>query len=186
MQKIISLFQRDYEGNRQVQDEVTPGAEWVIAGEGQGTRKWDGTCCKIEDGKFYKRYDAKKGKTPPKGFIPTQEPDPITGHWPGWLEVGAGPEDKWFIQGYAESCLIYEDRIIPDGTYELVGPKVNGNKDQFDHHTLLKHGKDYLYAPRTFNELKLWFTHQEIEGIVWHHPDGRMVKIKKKDFGYKR
>jgi hypothetical protein len=28
-------------------------------------------------------------------------------------------------------------------------------------------------------------THKDIEGIVWHHPDGRMVKIKKKDFGYK-
>ena len=25
-----------------------------------------------------------------------------------------------------------------------------------------------------------------VEGIVWHHPDGRMVKIKTKDFGLKR
>jgi hypothetical protein len=25
-----------------------------------------------------------------------------------------------------------------------------------------------------------------IEGIVWHHSDGRMVKIKAKDFGIKR
>ena len=24
-----------------------------------------------------------------------------------------------------------------------------------------------------------------VEGIVWHHPDGRMVKIKRKDFGFK-
>lgn len=24
------------------------------------------------------------------------------------------------------------------------------------------------------------------EGIVWHHPDGRMVKIKAKDFGLRR
>ena len=24
---------------------------------------------------------------------------------------------------------------------------------------------------------------RNIEGIVWHHPDGRMVKIKARDFG---
>ena len=23
----------------------------------------------------------------------------------------------------------------------------------------------------------------DIEGIVWHHPDGRMAKIKRRDFG---
>ena len=36
MQKIISLFQRNYDGDRQVRDEVVPGAEWVLAGEGVG------------------------------------------------------------------------------------------------------------------------------------------------------
>jgi hypothetical protein len=50
MQKIISLFQRNYDTDRLVRDEVTPGAEWVINGEGIATRKWDGTCCKIEKG----------------------------------------------------------------------------------------------------------------------------------------
>src|ERR1700757_2258583 len=96
MQKIISLFQRNYDGDRLVRDEVVPGAEWVLAGEGVATRKWDGTCCKVENGRLFKRYDAKKGKTPPDGFIPAQEqPDPNTGHWPGWLEVGDGPDDKW-------------------------------------------------------------------------------------------
>jgi hypothetical protein len=25
-----------------------------------------------------------------------------------------------------------------------------------------------------------------IEGIVWHHPDGRMAKLKLRDFGVKR
>ena len=39
--------------------------------------------CAIIDGKFYKRYDAKKGKTPPEGAIPCQDaPDPVTGHFP--------------------------------------------------------------------------------------------------------
>jgi hypothetical protein len=189
MQKIISLFQRNYDGDRLVRNEVTPGAEWVINGEGVATRKWDGTCCMIKDSELYKRYDAKKGKTPPEGFVPAQQPDSVTGHWPGWLKVGDGPEDRWFRDG-----LEWMDKYNiskQDGTYELIGPKINGNKDGFSVHRIIPHGdnlddgNDYENTPRTFDKLKAWFTNKNIEGIVWHHPDGRMVKIKKKDFGYK-
>lgn len=187
MQKIISLFQRNYDGDHLVRNKVVPGAEWVINGEGIATRKWDGTCCMIKDGEFYKRYDAKKGKTPPEGFIPAQEPDPITGHWPGWLKVGDSKEDIWHREGfYNAKAIIEPDEELQDGTYELVGPKINGNRDGFDLHTMRLHGGLVVAdAPRTFEELKAWFAEQNIEGIVWHHPDGRMVKIKKKDFGYK-
>ena len=186
MQKIISLFQRNYEGDRLVRDEIVPGAEWVAAGEGVGTRKWDGTCCKIENGILYKRYDAKKGKTPPDGFIPAQEPDPISGHWPGWLKVGEGKEDMWFrkaIEGYGDLSAEFED-----GTYELIGERINGNPEGFEGHHLVRHGAIHLFpdAPRTFIGLKEYLTREDIEGIVWHHPDGRMVKIKGKDFGIKR
>lgn len=34
MNKIISLFKRDYEYTRLIYDEVVEGAEWVIQGEG--------------------------------------------------------------------------------------------------------------------------------------------------------
>ena len=54
MRKIISLFQRNYDGDRLVRNEVVPGAEWVLAGEGIATRKYDGTCCMVRDGKLYK------------------------------------------------------------------------------------------------------------------------------------
>jgi len=184
MKKIISLFQRNYEGDRLVRDEIVPGAEWVVAGEGVATVKWDGTCCLVRDGKLYKRYDAKHGKTPPAGFEPTQpDPDPKTGHWPGWLLVGDGPEDKWHRQAF--------DRLRPpDGTYELIGPKIQGNPYKLDIHNLVPHGSDiFENSPRTFVELRnflavfQWSDGTFIEGIVWHHPDGRMVKIKRKDFG---
>lgn len=179
MQKIQSLFKRYYDGNRLVYDEVVEGSEWVLAGEGVATRKWDGTCCKIEGGKLYKRYDAKKGKTPPEGFIPAQEPDTNTGHWPGWLPVTDRPEDKWYLEAF--------NKPFYDSTYELCGPKVNGNNEGFPLHVLIPHGMEIINdAPRTFNELKEWFKDRDIEGIVWHHPDGRMVKIKKKDFGLSR
>ena len=180
MRKIISLFQRNYDGNRLVRDEVVPGAEWVLAGEGVATRKWDGTCCLILSGVLYKRYDAKHGKTSPEGFEAAQEPDPQTGHWPGWLPVGNGPEDRYHREAWQDN------HPYPDGTYELVGPKVQGNPDQFASHQLVRHGGLVIPdAPRTFDAIRL-FLDGSIEGIVWHHPDGRMVKIKAKDFGIKR
>lgn len=100
MQKIISLFKRDYEGTRLVVDDVVEGAEWVLAGEGRPTRKWDGTSCLVRDGILFKRYDAKRGKTPPAGFEPAQpEPDPVSGHWPGWIAVRDDePSDRWHIE----------------------------------------------------------------------------------------
>lgn len=45
---------------------------------------------------------------------------------------------------------------------------------------------EYNDVPIEFEALKTWLTDKDIEGIVWHHPDGRMVKIKKKDFRLKR
>ena len=194
MQKIISLFKRDYDGNRQVIDEVVPGAEWVLAGEGVPTRKFDGTCCMIRDGKLYKRYDAKKGKVPPAGFEPAQDPDPVTGHCPGWVLVGDGPEDKWFREAMAnDDC---EPGDYPEGTYELIGPKVQGNPEDVRNHQLIPHGAwDLANVPRTYDGIKQYLTDMRdfdmfIEGIVWHREPGvpgtDMVKIKSKDFGIKR
>lgn len=179
MNKIISLFQRNYDGDRLVRNEVVPGAEWVVAGEGVPTRKWDGTCCKVRDGRLYKRYDAKHGKPAPVNFEPAQEPDPVTGHWPGWVPVGDGPDDRWHRAAFKGD--------EPNGTYELVGPKVQGNPESCENHILVPHGKHFVHqAPRDFDGLRLFFAAHDMEGIVWHHPDGRMVKIKAKDFGIKR
>ncbi len=181
MKKIVSLFQRNYDTDRLVRDEIVPGAEWVIAGEGWATRKWDGTCCMVKGGVLYKRYDAKKGKTPPEGFIPAQDPDEKTGHWPGWLAVGDGPDDRWHREAF-----ILDNGNLPDGTYELVGPKIQGNPECMERHCLIPHGIHFLNAPRDFDSLREYLRHEDMEGIVWRHDDGRMVKIKKKDFGFKR
>lgn len=179
MKKIVSLFQRNYDGDRLVRDEIVPGAEWVAAGEGVATRKFDGTCCMVRDGKLFKRFDAKAGKVPPDGFEPAQpEPDANTGHWPGWLPVGDGPDDAR-----------HREAEIPteDGTYELCGPKVQNNPEGYTKHVLVKHGSEVLHdCPRTFEALREYLSGGEIEGVVWWHPDGRLVKIKGKDFGIKR
>lgn len=205
MKKIPSLFQRDRSpGNHQVYNEVTPGCEWVLAGEGVATEKMDGTCCLIRDGKMYKRYELKKGKTAPSDFEPAQEPDPITGDIPGWIPVGDGPEDKYHREAL-EAAMQYQEAEglggLPEGTYELIGPKVQGNPHEMFHHVLYKHGDMVLTAaPRNFEDLKVYLAAdahacksaqfdsegvfvRPIEGIVWHHPDGRMAKIKRRDFG---
>lgn len=186
MKKIISLFQRNYEGDRKVRDQVTPGAEWVLAGEGVATRKWDGCAVMVLQGKVFKRYDAKEGRVPPEGFIPAQEPDVATGHWPGW--VPADGTDARYIREAVENAAKQFPQGIPDGTYEACGPKIGtrhgANPEHLAEHVLIPHGKDVLDAPRTFAELMDYLRDKVIEGIVWHHPDGRMVKIKKSDFPY--
>jgi hypothetical protein len=165
MKKIISLFKRDYEGTRLIYDEVVEGAEWVVNGEGVAAIKYDGTSCLVKDGRLYKRYDAKDGKQPPADFTPAQPaPDHVTRHWPGWVPVGDGPDDKWHRQAWGREQwnhlnLEIEERLprtLPDGTYELVGPKSQGNPYKLAEHHLWPHGVPFARIsapepPRDFN-----------------------------------
>lgn len=196
MQKIISLFQRNYETDRLVRNEVVQGAEWVLAGEGVPTRKWDGNCCMMRGGNLYKRYELKKGKTAPSDFEPAGEVDENTGNQVGWRPVGQGPEDQWFRAAFKVYCV---KNMPEDGTYEAIGPHFGGgnhdkNPEEFSHDTLVRHGVNVLdrygmVPPRDFDGLKAFFSNgygSTIEGVVWWHPDGRMVKIKQRDFGLKR
>lgn len=185
MRKIPSLFKRDYEGNRQVFNEVVEGCEWVLNGEGIPTEKIDGTCCMVRAGVLYKRYERKPNKPVPDGFIPAQDADPITGEQPGWLKVTDDPADRWHREAYE-----YMGGFLADGTYELIGARIGnkgaGNPYHLDHHELWKHGERLIDGnPRTFDEIKQWLSEHDVEGIVWHHPDGRMCKIKRRDFGLK-
>lgn len=181
VKKIISLFRRrNYDGDRLVRNEATPGAEWVLAGEGRATRKWDGTSVLIEDGVMWKRYEVKAGKTPPPGFKPANDPDPVTGKTQGWVLVGDGPEDRWHREAKHKF-------MPPDGTWELVGPKVQGNPEGLDSHDLIRHGSFELTdVPRDYDGLRDYLAHNNIEGIVWHRDNGDMVKIKGRDFGIRR
>jgi hypothetical protein len=189
MQKIISLFKRLREADpvrgRLIYDAVTEGAEWVIRGEGIATRKWDGVAVLIKDGVAFMRYDLKQGRQEPEGFIPAQPAaDPKTGHWPGWVSADC-PAGKWVMKAVNKAKLWKGG--LPDGTYEACGPKIGtrhgANPEKLSRHILIPHGKDVLEdAPRTFVGLKAYLQARSIEGIVWHHPDGRMVKIKKADF----
>ena len=182
MKKIPSIFIRDQQ-TKLLTDEVNPECLWVFAGEGVATIKYDGSAVMVKGGKYFKRYDAKHGKTPPPDFIPAQDPDPVTGHWPGWLPVDAqNPNDKWHMEGL---CNVPVEELMRDATYELVGPKVQANPYHLTRHELWRHGQEEVTFTRAgYAEMKIWFLdNAPIEGIVFHHPDGRMAKIKSRDFG---
>lgn len=189
MQKIPTCFERDWEGNRSRVLPV-PVAEcaWVFAGEGVATRKYDGTCCLIQDGRLFRRESLRDGRPEPEGFLfveyqPGEEGQPAKRI--GWVPVGEERRDRWHRE--ALETLRAQLPELPDGTYELLGPKVNGNPERFDSHVLLRHqdAEGYI-VPRTFEGMRDLLAALDVEGFVFHHPDGRMAKIKGKDFGLRR
>lgn len=186
MQKIQSLFCRNYDTDRQIRDEIVPGSEWVVKGEGWPTRKYDGTCCLIRNGRLFKRYEVKPGRKPPADFEPANDIDENTGKQQGWVPVGDGPEDARHREAF-DKGINHRGLPLRDGTYELCGPAVQGNPERFKDHCLVPHGCEWLSkVPVTFDGLRAYLQSVDIEGIVWHHLDGRMVKIKAKDYGMRR
>lgn len=178
MKKIPTIFVRDMSKQPAlVTSEWKPGCEWVRDGQGRPTVKIDGTCCMVRRGQFFKRRELKPGQPEPPDFE-TADFDEETGKTVGWVPVGDGPDDKWHREAFTGN--------ESDGTYELIGPKVQGGKEGGEKHILALHGEVPADdAPRTFDGLKEYLTGRDIEGIVWHHPDGRMAKIKRRDFGLK-
>ena len=202
MKKIPSIFVRDWENKpKLVTREKNPECKWVFMGEGNPTRKWDGTCCMIRNGKLYKRYDAKfdkkKGiwKPKPEDFEPCQEPDEKTGHQPGWIPViFEKKENRYFKMAWDLWKLEHEqegDGFNPsNGTYELVGITINGNPEMINGLKFIPHGihelkiYGFVMSDDSYDSIKHYFeVMKPIEGIVWHHSDGRMAKIKRIDFG---
>ena len=196
MKKIPTLFKRTFENHKVVgiTDEITPGCEEAFL-RGVATIKYDGSCCAIIDGGFYKRFDAKPGRKIPEGAIPCCESDPITCHHPHWVKVDSNnPADKWFIEAldYYVDKLISMDYIdfgdpLPDGTYEAIGPHFNGNPYNLVNDTLVLHGYQMVDqlndCKRSFDDIKAFLQNNNIEGIVFWLDGEPVCKIKRTDFG---
>ena len=185
MKKIPTLFERDFKNGKVVgiTDKVYPGMEWVLEGKGEATVKWDGSCCAIIDGKFYRRYDAKKGRKPPEGAIPCCDPDPVTGHHPHWVLIDKDdPQNKWFVNAFVNTASVFP---MMDGTYEALGPAFNGNAHGLDENILRLHGMDFLRnCPRHFDGIMEYLSMNPIEGIVFWKDGEPKCKIKRSDFGF--
>jgi hypothetical protein len=182
VKKIPTMFARDWEGDRRyVLPEITAGCEWVVKGEGTPTRKYDGTCFMFDGDRWWARREVKAGRSAPAGFVELQH-DEESGKTVGWEPAGQSSFAKLYAQAVAETEPDAEG--WQPGTYELCGPKVNGNPEGYPTHRLIRHADaDKLdEPPRDFDGLAVWLHAHPYEGIVWHHTDGRMAKIKKRDF----
>jgi hypothetical protein len=182
MQKIPTLFRRDPDDMKRVLPEVNPACKWVLDGEGEATRKYDGTCVRLtNDGMWWARREVKPGKTAPANYVPV-ELDENTGKTVGWEPI----EQSAFAKFHAQALAHEESHGVKHapGTYELVGPRVNGNPEREILHRLVEHRTAETFdAPRDHDGLRDWLlAHPQYEGIVWHHPDGRMAKLKRRDF----
>jgi hypothetical protein len=186
MNKIPTVFKRDPEDMRHLLPEVNPNCQWVLDGEGIGTRKYDGTCVMFDGERWWARREVKDGGRWPQEFQ-TITRDPVTGKTVGWQPIAFSSFAKWHALALLDWTMV---RGEPEpGTFELCGPKINGNPEGFGSHVLIPHRYAEVVldagGPYTFDTLREMITlycSLGREGIVWHHPDGRMAKLKGRDF----
>lgn len=170
MKKIPTMFVRDEtKPGRPVINQIKPECQWVLDGEGIATQKMDGTNVKIQSGVLYKRQKPKEGEYSEASYVQVEPAD---------------PQNKYICEAFERL------RKKKDAIYEALGPKIQGNPHGFEGHVLIPvvpiEYPDILEkAPRTFESLKAYLAEQPYEGIVFHHPDGRMAQIKRRDFGLK-
>ena len=192
MRKIPTLFERDFSGgSAKATPIVTKGYEWVLEGDGVATIKYDGACCAIIDGEFYRRYDAKHGKPVPEGAIKCQEEaDPITGHLPCWIKCDRfNPADKWLWSAFdvlVSTLPQYPNDVKTlDGTYEAIGLHFQSNPYNLKRDILVRHGENVVDIPRSFEGIREWLENHEEEGIVFWKDNKPQCKIKRSDYGIK-
>jgi len=115
-------------------------------------------------------------------------------HIAGTTEEG---EFCWSFEKFSDSgfheplheALVASGTSLREGTYELVGPKINGNPGQERSHRLERHDiaesvpaefwkggiEQAAAAVQRLALVRLW------EGLVFYHPDGRRAKLKARD-----
>ena len=204
MRKIPSLYVRDLEDMAHVTREVNPACRWVIedadlvttAVQSDGapvlvtalvtaTVKHDGTCILLDtQGAWWTRHQVRPDKTAPDNYVPV-ETDPATGKTQGWI-----PFDQSSYRKHLRKAIDWHTDLgeeFEPGTYELVGPGIGRNPHALSRLMLIRHGSTPIPdVPTDYDELAAWLrTENEggyLEGVVWHHADGRMAKIKARDF----
>ena len=186
IKKMPALFVTNWE-THEVTEEINPKAAWIFSEPAHPTLKKDGTSITInEDGTIYARRAVKKGKTAPEGFI-AAETDPNTGHTFGLEPVAQSGFYKMFTQAL-------KGKTLPPGTYELCGPKINGNPEKLTEPVLYPHGAETatdipdmrtVKPEEAYAKLKEIFSKYKengVEGVVWIGANGKRAKLRVKDF----
>jgi hypothetical protein len=183
MEKIPTIFDRGEDFA--VTDKPRRGCEWVFAGEGRATEKLDGTNVRltIRAGQVVR---VEKRRNPSK----LQKQQGIIDGWYVDADVHSA-EDKWIFEAVKGTDVAG----WPDGEHsvEALGPSIQGNLLGLPKHLCVPFNLEipaYEDVPRTFDGLRQFLMTLDsrfspghlAEGIVFHHPDGRRAKIKRKDF----
>lgn len=183
MNKIKTIFDRDWEGDRTVLDKLNVDFNFANA---TPTEKLDGMNVRltVRNGTVVR---LEKRRNPDK----IQKAKGIEDPW--YVDADEySPEDKYLYEAAKNTDL----SDIPDGEWsgEALGPNIQGNTLNLESHrvVLFSCGKAPVLenVPTTFEALKTWLKEAKsaygnncgIEGVVWHGKDGSMVKIKTKDF----
>lgn len=191
MEKIRTIFDRNWEGNRKVNSNlVVTDFDFNNA---IATEKLDGMNVRVTvRNEMVVRIEKRRNPNKAQKEIGIKDP---------WY-VDAIESDK--SDSYIFDAVKNTDfKNVPDGEWsaEALGEKIQGNPLNLEGHTLFifsledwKKKVTYENAPTDFDELKNWLPKQKsifgndcgIEGIVWHNlKTGQMCKIKLKDFNYK-
>lgn len=185
MQKIPTLFERD--AKFLVMDIWRADCTWVRDGQGVATEKVDGTNVRltIRSGTVVR---VEKRRNPSKqqkaaGIVDAWYTDALT----------SDPADAHIYAAVAlTDCTTWVDG---EHSCEAIGPNIQGNPLGLANPVCIPFNNlDRVWhsdAPRTFDGLYAILATQDsrlspghlAEGIVFHHPDGRRAKIKRKDFG---
>jgi hypothetical protein len=171
MQKMPTMYERDEkQRGRPVTPVLKPECLWVEQGEGVATRKLDGMNVKVAGGVLWKRQKPNARDYDEASYVSARRDDPA---------------DRYLFEAF-DSAPAWED-----GIYEALGPKIQGNPEKYDRHTLVRVVPFEAWlvlegVPRAFDGLREFLAARDIEGIVFQHQDGRKAKIKKRDFGLKR
>jgi hypothetical protein len=183
MEKIPTLFERDE--HFRVVDRPRAECAWVFSGEGTGTEKLDGTNVRltVRSGHLVR---VEKRRNPTK----VQKQQGIVDGW--YVDTDEySAEDKWVLVAARGTDVA----TWPDGEHacEALGPRIQGNPLGLDEHVCVPFNLEvpaFEDVPRGYAEIRDFLEKLEsrfapghlAEGIVFHHPDGRRAKIKRKDF----
>lgn len=183
MNKIKTIFDRDWDGDRTVIDKLNVDFDFSNA---IATEKLDGMNVRLTV-RNHILVRLEKRRNPDK----RQKVQGIEDPW--YVDADEySPEDKYLYEAAKNTEL----GDIPDGEWsgEALGPNIQGNPLNLESHRVVLFSCDkapkIVNVPTEFQALKEWFKTAKsgygkdcwIEGIVWHSKDGSMVKIKAKDF----
>ena len=148
------------DGNGRATPTISPGCEWITDWTAAATQKVDGIGIKIDGNTIWQRSNSQ------------------------WQEIPA-TEDR-----LAQALQRHKDvsgTAPSDGTYELIGPGINGNREMAVSYALVSHRDTRLANfPTDLPSIRTAMASLNIEGVVWHHIDGRMAQITMAQLGMAR